>query len=382
MIRRVVVLALLLAGIGPASRVAAQSSVYGVLGIGMPGRPVSVRSRALGDAVGVNDPGSAVNPATLGLSGRLTVSGVSETSNRKFSAGDVSSDNLRDTRFPFAIVSGRIQSSPLSFGVSYSTYTERSYDVETTDTVSIRGVDVETKDRLKSDGGIADIRLALGWSFGPRFQVGAGVHILSGSTREQLQRTFSDPVYISVSQRGDVDYAGWGLSFGVVTTPLRILRVGAAVRRDSRLSVNDALLPALEVQLPWSVSAGAILAPVRMLRLSVSAQHRSWSVAQGDVPEWTTLTVFDTWELGSGLEIGGPDVGAGRFPLRLGFRYAQLPFSPNADQPREIGLSAGSGVVFASSRASFEFSLERVVRDGGGATERAWQLALGLTLRP
>jgi hypothetical protein len=382
MSRRALFLALAVAGAGSAQRLEAQASVYGVLGIGIPGRPMSVRARALGDGMGAVDPGSALNPAALGLSQRLTVSGISETTNRKFSVGDVSSDNLRDTRFPYASVAGRIQTSPISFGVSYSIYTERSYDVETTDTVSIRGADVEVKDRLKSDGGIADVRFAVAWTLGPRFEVGAGVHLLSGSTRERLQRVFSDPVYMPVSQRGDVDYTGWGLSFGAVATPLRTLRVGAVVRRDSRLSVNDALLPALEIQLPWSIAAGATLAPTRLLRLSVTAQHRSWSGAQDDVPEWVEVTVFDTWEVGSGLEIGGPDVGASRFPLRVGFRYAQLPFSPNASQPREIGLSAGSGVLFASNRAFFEFSLERVLRDGGGATERAWQLALGLTLRP
>jgi hypothetical protein len=382
MTRRAILLALVLIAGGAPRRAEAQASVYGVLGIGIPGRPISVRSRALGGGIDLVDPGSAVNPAAIALSSRLTVSGASETTNRKFTAGGVSSDNLRDTRFPFAQISGPIQSSPISFGVSYSIYSERSYDIATVDTLTIRDADVEVSDRLKSDGGIADMRAAVAWTFSQRFQLGVGVHLLAGSTREQLERRFSDPVYVDLVQRGDVDYTGWGLSLGAVATPSSKFRVGAAVRRDSRLNVSDALLPAVEIQLPWTFSAGVTVAPVRLLRLSASAQRRTWSAATDEVPQWLTLFVFDTWEFGSGLEVGGPDVGISAFPLRVGFRYAQLPFSPIDDQPRELGLSAGSGVLFAGNRAFFEFSIERVMRDGGGATERAWQLALGLTLRP
>lgn len=382
MTRRGVLLAVVLLAAVTARRAEAQASVYGVLGIGIPGRGSSVRSRAIGGAVDAVDPGSAVNPAAIALGSRLAVSAASETTNRKYTAGAVSSDNLRNTRFPFAQVTGPIQSSPLSFGVSYSVYAERSYDIATIDTITIRDAEVEVSDQLKSDGGIADLRGAVAWTFGPRLQLGAGVHLLSGSTRERLERRFSDPVYVNVLQSGDVDYTGWGLSVGAVATPSARLRLGATVRRDSRLSVNDALLPALEIQLPWTITGGATVAPSRLLRLSASAQWRNWSVAKDDVPAGRTLFVFDTWEFDTGLEVGGPEAGASPFPVRAGFRYVRLPFSPTDDQPREIGVSLGSGVLFAGNRAFFEFSLERVMRDGGGATERAWQLALGLTLRP
>ncbi len=382
MTSRGILLAFVLVAASGARRAEAQASVYGVLGIGIPGRASSVRSRALGGAVDLVDPGSAANPASIALSNRLSVSGMSETTNRKFTAGGVSSDNLRDTRFPFAQISGPIQGSPLSFGVSYSVYAERSYDIAMVDTLTIRDGEVEVSDRLKSDGGIADVRAAVAWMFGPRLQVGAGVHILSGSTRERLERQFSDPLYVDLVQTGDVDYTGWALSVGAVVTPSSRLRVGAAVRRDSRLNVSDALLPALEVQLPWTFSAGVTFVPARLLRISASAQRRTWSAARDDVPQWLTLSVYDTWEFGTGLELGGPEAGGAPFPVRAGFRYVQLPFSPVDDQPREIGVSLGSGVLFAGNRAFFEFAIERVMRDGGGATERAWQLALGLTLRP
>ncbi len=71
-----------------------------------------------------------------------------------------------------------------------------------------------------------------------------------------------------------------------------------------------------------------------------------------------------------------------KIPIRLGFRYAQLPYSPTKQQPHEIDLALGSGLSFAAGRANFEFALERVFRDGGGASERAWQLSFGLLVAP
>jgi hypothetical protein len=362
--------------------VEAQASVYGVLGIGFPGRTISVRTRALGGSMAAVDAASATNPAVIALNQRLTVSGLSQTTSRNYEAGDTSVTGLSDTRFPFAMVAGPVQRSPIAFGVSYALYSERSYDIVTTDTVTVRGEEVGVADRLKSDGGIADVRAAVAWRVSRRVLFGAGFHLLSGSTREELEREFENPIYAPVSQRGDVDYSGWGISAGVVVTPASRLRFGVSARRDSKLNIEDQLLPTIEVQLPWTFAASVTVAPFQVMRWSVGGEFRNWSIASDDVPETTQLSVFDTWEVSSGIEIGGPDAGSSKFPFRLGFRYATLPFSPVDEQPTEIDLSAGSGILFAGNRALFEFSVERVLRDGGGASERAWQIAIGLTLRP
>jgi hypothetical protein len=374
--------ALSLLAVGAVVPAEAQTSVYGVLGVGFPGRPLSIRARALGGSTGPTDAGSAVNPAALALNSRLSVSGISQTTGRNYEAGDVSVESLRDTRFPFAMITGPLPASPLAVGISYSLYFERSYDIETVDTVLLRGEEVVVSDRLKSDGGVADLRGALAWYVSPRLQIGAGLHLLSGSTREELQREFDNPLYTPVEQRGDVDYSGWAVSAGAVVTPASKLRIGLSARRDSRLSFSDQLLPAIEVQLPWTFSGTVVWAPMRVLRWAVMGEYRTWSEARDDVPEGITLSVFDTWEVGSGIEIGGPELGGSAFPLRIGVRYAALPFSPIDDQPTELDLSAGSGVLFANNRALLEFAVERVIRDGGGASERAWQIAFGLTLRP
>jgi hypothetical protein len=111
-----------------------------------------------------------------------------------------------------------------------------------------------------------------------------------------------------------------------------------------------------------------------------TARWRSWSRAGDDVAAVGT-SAFDTWEVGSGLEISSARQGA-KFPLRLGIRYAQLPFSPSTDQPTEWNYSIGTGAPFAANRAVIDVALLRFQRDGAGASERGWYLTVGITLTP
>jgi hypothetical protein len=104
---------------------------------------------------------------------------------------------------------------------------------------------------------------------------------------------------------------------------------------------------------------------------------RSWSRTADFVKTSADVRAFDTWVVGSGIELGGAAT-----PLRLGFRFARLPYSPTDEQPREITLALGSGIRVAANRASVDFALERTLREGAGVTERVWQLSVALLLQP
>ena len=71
-----------------------------------------------------------------------------------------------------------------------------------------------------------------------------------------------------------------------------------------------------------------------------------------------------------------------KFPLRLGIRYAQLPFSPTADQPTEWNYSVGTGAPFAANRAIIDVAVERFRRDGAGVHEVGWYVTVGITVTP
>jgi hypothetical protein len=72
-----------------------------------------------------------------------------------------------------------------------------------------------------------------------------------------------------------------------------------------------------------------------------------------------------------------------QLPLRLGVRYAQLPFLVGVGgQPSEIGFSAGTGLRFARNQAGFDIAVERMRRTQGSAfRETAWVLSVGVSMQ-
>ncbi|NIN11423.1 MAG: hypothetical protein GTN62_07945 [Gemmatimonadales bacterium] len=375
--RRALALLALAAAFSPAD-LEAQASVYSVLGIGFPGRAVGVRARSLGGAIEALDPGSAVNPAAVAGFRALRAVVTTGSTFRRYETDGLAVEGLRDTRFPFAVIGGPVARTPVSFAASYALYADRTFDLQTGDTLTLRGATVPVGDQISSDGAVTDLRGALAWVVSRSLQVGAGVHIISGSTREVFDRAFGDTNYTRVRQQTETGFSAVGFSAGVTAAPTPWLRLGAAVRTDTRLAETRGGLVIGRVNLPTTVSGGVILGLTPTVRWSLGVTWRSWSTAADDVAAHSGASAFDTWEVGSGIELGATS----RIPLRAGFRYAELPFSPTSEQVREIDLAAGAGVPFAGNRAAFEFAVERQLRDGGGATERAWFLSFSLWLRP
>ena len=360
----------------------AQNSVYSVLGAGLPGRPIGVHARALAGGIGAFDPASAVNPAAVAGFTRLSVGANLTGSFRSYEAGESSADGLRQTRFPFAYVGSRVGRTPVSFAAGYATYLDRTFDITSSDTVMLRGAPVAVEDRLASDGSSADIRGALGVRIGNRLQIGGAVHVISGSTRMEINRTFSDSTFLTVRDSSQATFTAVGFSAGAIVMVSPRLRIAASFRSDTDIEETIDSVPVADVDLPVTVSGGVLVVPTAALRWSATVSWRSWSDAGAALGRMGGSRAFDTWEVGSGIEFGGTDVGASGFPLRVGVRYAQLPFSPSDDQPEEWVVSAGTAIQFASNRALLETTLERVFRDGGGASERVWQVSVGLRLVP
>jgi len=367
--------------------VAAQNSVYGLMGIGFPGEPLSARARSLGGGIGAFDPTSALNPATaVGLGwtssgrARLVVGGVAGTALRSFTAGDSTVTGLRETRFPFGIFGGTIPNTRFSFAGSFSTYAERTYDVTITGTQVLRGETVEVTDRIASDGAITDFRGAIAFRPGPGVFVGAAFHLLGGSSRLTVARTFSNPAYAPYAERSQLVFSGTGVSAGVVLLPTSAIELAASARLDGNLKTTSATRRAGTVGLPLSLSGGLRLTPAAGISLSSTAVRHSWSTAQPDLAAPTRA--FDTWDIGGGVELSRPQARGLAPPIRLGMRYRQLPFSNVATQPTETVLSGGTGVSLAGGLANLDLAVERFRRSGGGATEQGWHFSLGMVMTP
>jgi hypothetical protein len=348
--------------------------VYGIAGIGFPGEPLSVPARALGGGPAAVDPYSALNPATVAGLGNLVAVFSGGTAFRRYTAaGDTAIGGLRETRFPYGMFGGRITRTPVSFALSFSTYAERTYDVTSTSTQVLRGDTLQVTDRLGSDGAVTDLRGALAIRLWSRVLVGAALHMLGGSSRLDVRRTFSDSAYLPYVEQRHLVFSGYGVSGGVVLRPNRAIELAGAARLDGRLTSRIEGDSVGSARLPVSLTAGLRLMPARDLRLSATATHRSWTRTQPDLA--VSTQAFDTWEVASGVELGS-------LPLRVGMRYRQLPFSNVGTQPTELVFAGGSGVLLARGRAALDIAIERFRRSGGGADERGWQFSVGVMVVP
>ncbi len=371
----VTVLSVLLVGTGD---LAAQVSVYGIRGLGFPGRALNARTRALGGGLSVLDPGSLINPAAVAGYRAITAQMVAESDFRSYSVDTVHAGGLSSTRFPLGQFSGAVGNTPFSFALGYAQYTDRSYDLQGLDTIMLRGQPVGFEERTTSRGGMVDIRGALAYRLGTRLRLGIGAHMLTGSAKLTLSRVFSDPAYQRYRVESEETLRGYGLSAGAVWLPASPLVIGLAVRTDTKATVDVDSLRVGSVDLPVSITGGFQLTPRRAVRWSASVAWRSWSSANADLAG----RAFDTWELGSGLELGAADAGGSRFPLRVGVRYATLPFSATDQQPHELDVALGIGAAMAGGRGVVDVALERAMRRGGGASENAWQFLWTVTIRP
>jgi len=358
----------------------AQSSVYSPLGIGFLGRPIGTRSRATGGGLSSFDSRTALNPATTGGFRRLSITGSFGTELRSYSAGGASADGLRETRAPFGQFGGWLRGTPVSFSLTYYPYADRTYNLVAIDTVDVRGDAIEVSDRMYSDGSVADIAGTLAYTLSSRFSFGGAFHLITGSARAGARRSFAHPGYAPATEEASLGFNGVGFSVGVMAALLRQITISVAFRNDTRLETIADSVSFSRIQLPMTFSGGLLVRPVRALNWGTTVIRQTWSDAAQDLDQIGGANAYDTWEVSSGVELGGVP-NSTPIPLRLGFRYAQLPFS-SSDQPHEIDISAGSAMDFAGDRAVVEFSVERIFRKGGGADENAWYLTFSVTLRP
>jgi hypothetical protein len=361
----VVALALLTAS--PPVRLSGQDSQFGIRGLGTPGRWESVRSRSTGGAFGPFDPLSPLTDAPLADIGQLTATAAGGTSNRNATVGGTTTA-LRATRFPVMGVAGPV-GPRVAVAAGFTTYLDKSWDVTLRDSLLLRGTVQRYTDEVVSDGSVADVRFAVAGRLSRRIAIGAGVHVLAGSTRETAERRFDDSTFHTVQQSADVRYDGLGVSGSVLLGLAPGLSMVAWARSDNRLRAKVADTTTAVTDLPRMAGGGLLFAPSPSARFAAAAAWRSWSKAGAGA--------FDTWTWSAGAEFGSR-----RMPIRLGARGGQFPFGPGTKPPTEAAASVGTGRAFAQGRALIDLGLERLERRGGGLTERVWTVLVGITVRP
>lgn len=354
-------------GPGLAGAAAAQDSQYGIRGLGTPGRWETVRSRSTGGAFGPFEPMSPLLDAALADIGHLTATAMQSTSYRDAQVG-ATTTALRTTRYPLTGIAGPV-TGRLAVAAGFTTYLDKSWDVTLRDSTVLRGTMQPYTDEITSDGSVADVRFAAASRVTRWLAVGAGLHLLTGSTRMTAQRRFDDTTYHTVQQLATVRYDGLGVSGSVLVGLAPGLSLAAWGRTDNRLRAKVADTAVAATDLPRMLGGGVMLAPSATVRVAASVAWRSW--ADAGPGSFNTL----------GWSAGG-ELGSATFPIRVGVRGGQLPFGPGTTAPTEFAVAAGAGRAFSQGRALVDVGVERLQRDGSGLTERVWTILVGLTVRP
>ncbi len=368
--------------------VLAQSSQFGVNGLGLTSRQMSPRALATGGSFGLFDPTSAVNPAAVREYARFNAS-FTILQNYRSSSGPQQSATGRDTRFPLVAVGGPIPGTSLALGATFANYTDRDFLLPAADTVDLRGSPVPVFDTLTSTGGLSDLGLLAairqsGWS------LGTGLHVITGSARISLSRAFGDTLYQPVNQKAEISYAGLGVSAGLLRAIGHHAALAAFVRLDGHANVDRDSSRVGAVELPWSFGGSLRWRPAARLDLAATVSSRRWGAADSDLRALGGTGARNTVDISAGAEWLRSARDPDRLPLRVGAHYRTLPFpATSGAQPREMGLALGTAMVVArqgsagSPTGLVSLSLDYVRRTAvGGYHESAVLLAAGVTLRP
>lgn len=363
-----------------APSLAADDSVFGIRGLGILGRPQSAQSAAAGGGFALFDGAGGMNPAALSRWRGVSGWAVGSPSRRRFDtgAGDVS---LTSTRFPlvgFSTVIG----TRLFVGVTVSDYLDRTWSVRDVDTLTLRGSPVQVTDNSKSIGGVSDLGLAAGYRLSPTLVVGAGVHALTGSTRLEVTREFDDATYQNFSDLAVTDFSGFGLSVGALYTALPNLQLGGSLRVNTSLRASSTSGQRARVALPIELGVGAQYTPSPGVVLASSVGYATWSRAADDLLASGEEPSRNVWSIGAGVDVEAIRLGSSRIPLRLGYRWRQLPFPVNGSALGEHAFSGGFGLNMAGGRTTLDAGVEKGTRAAGSQSESFTTAFVGITVRP
>jgi hypothetical protein len=377
-----ILLPVLLAAVtGTASSLGAQANLSGQ-GLGYPTGQLSTRAEGAGGAIAELDPMSLVNPAALGFIGTTTLFFQIEPEYRRVTTGSAV-DKTTTARYPlFAAVIP--VGSNWAVAVSSATLLDRTWTT-TVDSNVVFGQDTVPSTFLYgSSGSINDLRLALAWSPRSYVRFGLGGHLISGSDRVFVGRTFiNNAAFGNFADSSTLGFDGGAVSAGIELIAPKLAVASASFRKGGNINAsrNDTTLASARIPDRLGFSLAYIGAAGTEIAARTSLDK--WSSLNG-LSRGTSQAV-DAWDTSIGADVAGPRLGSQPLMLRVGGRWRTLPYTlgPTNDKVKEQSFSAGFGTTFGGGRVVTDVTVIHARRDAGiEVNERAWTLSIGLGIRP
>lgn len=361
-------------------------------GLGFPPGQLSTRARTMGGSVGEADALSPLNPSSLILLLTPIVAVQADPEHREvmFGTERITSSISRFPLFMGALPLG----SRWRVGLTVSTLLDRTFETAVRDT-QIVGLDTAASTITeRSEGSIADIRLAAAFAVTQWLSVGVGGHALSGSDALVSTRLFDDPVrFDTLQQRNVIGFGGNAVSIGTLAMWPRIGAIGLSYRRGGSMNAYEGGEVVGSGRAPNHFGASFLYLGLRGSTLAVRAARDDWSELEGIA---ATLNIHEGWDIGVGADVTGPRFGGSAIDLRAGARWRTLPFSvdgsPVTEQTWSGGFMLPMGVLLGSARSiELNFGALRSSRTSAGipgptglipVSEKSWTISTGFSVRP
>jgi hypothetical protein len=359
----------------------AQANLSGQ-GLGFPTGQISTRAEGAGGATAELDPLSMVNPAALGFIGATTLFFQIEPEYRRVTIGSTT-DKTTTARYP--LFTAVLPIGPKwAFSVSSATLLDRTWTTSVDSNVVFGSDTVSSTFLFGSSGSINDLRIGASWAPTTYLRLGLGGHLISGSDRVFVGRTFAQ----SAAFGNFADSTTLGFDGGAVSAGIQLVAPGLAIasasfRKGGNLNAtrNDTALGSARVpdrlgfSLAYIGAAGSQIAA----RTSLDKWSSLNALSQG------TSQAVDAWDTSVGADVAGPRLGSWPLMLRIGGRWRTLPYTagPANDKVKEQSFSGGLGTTLGGGRVLTDVTVLHARRDAGiGVSERAWTLSIGFGIRP
>jgi len=362
---------------------AGAQSLLASRGLGYPLEPLDARARGLGGlTTGLAEPvPSFINPASAaGIPAAAFVVAVQPD---RFSASGPGVDASGTTvRFPLLLGVFPV-SQRLAVQVGYGSYLDQHWQVQQTDSITLSTGKVEVNDRFVSSGAVARLQGALAYRLTERLSLGVSADVLTGAAHDSTVREIGG---LQTAESGVTNtYSGVMGGVGVRWQPGTAFSASAAVHGGGRIRAHsESDSTSLETKDYTSPVRADVGASGRLNERTVLAASASWT-------GWSSLNdelagsggARDAASVTAGVEYTGFSFARKAIPLRLGARYAQLPFrwsGMDAAYPNERAISAGLGWSFGGRAAMLDAAAERGWRGGSaaGIDEPYWRLSFSV----
>lgn len=378
--RTVGVLAVAALSVVPAVSARAQSNLSSQ-GFGFPTGQFSTRTYGTGGALAELDPLSPINPASLALIPTRMVTFQIEPEFRTVTTAS-GTDRTTTARYPNvfgALPVGRgwvmsLGASTLLDRTSISIFNTTQF-LTPTDSVPMTT-------KFSVDGAMDDIRLGAGWAPLNWLRIGFGAHAITGHNLISITQSFTDSVqFARFTQQRILGFSGSAVSAGIQLVS-KAVTAGFSARRGGNLTLNseDTLLTSAKV--PNRFGASIAFTGFANSSIAIRTSRDDWS-SLGSLGT-PNLHAVDAWDTSVGADLAGPRIGDRILFLRGGYRTRTLPFQTETHTVTEHSFTGGLGSAFAAGRVLGDLAVIHASRSAEGlsASEHAWTVSLGISVRP